>query len=91
MKNNRQKVAGSLKYTMPTITVPTAPIPVQTAYAVPIGKVCEALFRSRKLKVMQMKNPILHFTWVKLFESFKHVVKPTSKRPAMIKMIQFIA
>ena len=30
MKNNRQNVAGSLKTKMPTITVPTAPIPVHT-------------------------------------------------------------
>ncbi len=29
-KNSRPKVAGSWKKTMPTITVPTAPIPVHT-------------------------------------------------------------
>jgi hypothetical protein len=37
IKNNRQKVAGSLKIKIPIKTVPTAPIPVQTAYQVPIG------------------------------------------------------
>jgi len=37
-KTNRQKSAGSLKKIIPTITVPTAPMPVHTAYAVPIGK-----------------------------------------------------
>ena len=31
IKNNRQKVAGSLKTYIPIKTVPTAPIPVQTA------------------------------------------------------------
>ncbi len=31
IKNNRQKLTGSLKKTMPKTTVPTAPIPVQTA------------------------------------------------------------
>lgn len=31
MKNTRQKVAGSLKRITPTKTLPTAPIPVQTA------------------------------------------------------------
>lgn len=30
MKNMRQNVAGSLKNTMPTMTAPTAPIPVHT-------------------------------------------------------------
>lgn len=30
-KNTRQKLAGSLKIKIPTKTVPTAPIPVQTA------------------------------------------------------------
>ncbi len=30
IKNNLQKLAGSLKNSMPTITVPTAPIPVHT-------------------------------------------------------------
>lgn len=39
MKNNRQNVAGSLKNRMPTMTVPTAPIPVHTGYAVPMGMV----------------------------------------------------
>jgi hypothetical protein len=32
------KLSGSLKNKMPKITVPNAPIPVQTAYAVPIGR-----------------------------------------------------
>jgi len=90
MKNIRQKVAGSLKYIIPIITVPTAPMPVHTAYAVPIGKVCEALFNSIKLRAMHIKKPMLHFKLLKLFESFKHVVKPTSKRPAIIKIIQFM-
>lgn len=31
MKNSRQKLAGSLKKSIPTKTVPTAPIPVHTA------------------------------------------------------------
>ena len=45
IKNILQKSDGSLKRKMPTITVPTAPIPVQTAYAVPIGMIWIALFR----------------------------------------------
>ena len=39
IKNNLPKLTGSLKKIIPIRTVPTAPMPVQTAYAVPIGKV----------------------------------------------------
>ncbi len=42
-KKIRQKLAGSLKINIPSNTVPTAPIPVHTAYAVPIGSVWVAL------------------------------------------------
>ncbi len=75
---------------MPTITVPTAPMPVQTAYAVPIGKVWLALLSRKKLKEMAIKKPMLHFKFVKLFDNFKQVVKPTSNNPAIINIIQFI-
>ena len=37
MKKSRQKSAASLKKRMPTTAVPTAPMPVHTAYAVPTG------------------------------------------------------
>ena len=38
-KKRRMGVADSLKTNIPIKTVPTAPIPVQMAYAVPKGKV----------------------------------------------------
>ena len=47
IKNNRQKSIGSLKKMIPIKTVPTAPIPVQTAKAVPIGKVWVAFTKSK--------------------------------------------
>ena len=37
MNNSRGTARDSSNRTMPRITVPTAPIPVQTAYPVPIG------------------------------------------------------
>ena len=37
IKNNLQNSDDSLKRKIPEMTVPTAPIPVQTAQAVPIG------------------------------------------------------
>lgn len=39
---------------------------------------------------MQTKKAALHFIFEKLFDSLRQVVKPTSKRPAIIKIIQFI-
>ncbi|MNT41868.1 hypothetical protein D3C72_1782510 [compost metagenome] len=55
-----------------------------------MGNVCVALFNKAKLSEMQIKNAALHFRFEKLFDNFKQVVKPTSKRPATIKIIQFI-
>ena len=61
VKNNiRKKVAGSLKTNMPTKTVPTAPMPVQTAYAVPMGRVCVAFTKSIILIAKAIKKPIYH-------------------------------
>ena len=37
MKNRRAKLTGSLKKRMPISTVPTASMPVYTAYVVPSG------------------------------------------------------
>ncbi len=39
------------------MTVPTAPIPVQTAYAVPMGSVWVALYKRNMLIVRLIKNP----------------------------------
>src|SRR5688572_25449998 len=89
-KNKRQKSEDSLKKNMPTITVPAAPIPVQTAYPVPIGIVCMALFSRKKLIEMQIKKPTLHFQLLKLSESFRQVVKPTSNSPAIMRISQAI-
>lgn len=57
MKNTRQKVAGSPNSHMPTIAVPTAPMPVHTAYAVPMGKVCVAFTSSAMLAIRATRKP----------------------------------
>ncbi len=93
IKKILQKSAGSLKIKTPTKTVPTAPIPVQTAYAVPIGNVCVALYNNSMLMVRQIKNPIIHKTAVVPEFSLalpKQVAKPTSNKPPIISKIQFI-
>lgn len=91
-KNRRQKLAGSLKNKIPTNTVPTAPIPVHTAYAVPMGKVCVAFIKSNMLMVRDTKNARYQNTTAFPVTSFafaRQAAKATSNKPAMIKMIQF--
>lgn len=60
MKNRRQKVAGSWKQKIPVNTVPMAPIPVQTAYAVPIGRLSVAFANRPILMIVKTKNPAIH-------------------------------
>ncbi len=86
----RAKDTGSLKMTIPKIAVPAAPIPVQTAYAVPIGRTFKDHASKEKLPEAKTKNPILGHTFVKLFESLSIVAKPTSSNPAVITAIHAI-
>ena len=58
IKKTFQNPADSWKKKIPINTVPIAPIPVQTAYAVPIGIVCIALVSNQKLRMEKIKNPI---------------------------------
>lgn len=93
MKNTRQKLEGSLNKKIPTKTVPTAPIPVQTAYAVPIGKPSVAFINSPILITRDTTKPkYQRYISVPLvsFVFPKHDVKPTSNIPAIINNIQYI-
>ncbi len=92
IKNILQKVAGSLNSKIPIIALPIAPIPVQTAYAVPMGNSLVAFTNKTILMVRQIKNPPYQNTEVLPVVSFalpKQVAKPTSNKPAMISKIQF--
>ena len=93
MKKSRQKSVASLNTIIPTKTVPTAPIPVQTAYAVPIGNSCVALTSKYILRVRQMKNPIYQYVTAVPVDSLalpRHAAKPTSNSPAIMSKNQFI-
>lgn len=93
IKKTLQKLTGSLKKKIPINTVPTAPIPVHTAYAVPIGKVCVALMSSSILMVREIRKPANQKYIVVPEVSFtfpRHEANATSNNPAIIKMIQFI-
>jgi len=58
MKNIRNTLTGSLKKIIPSNAVPVAPIPVQTAYAVPIGIVWVALSNSAMLSISDIPKHI---------------------------------
>ena len=88
----RQKVAGSLNIKIPTKTLPTAPIPVHTAYAVPIGSSLVTFTNNTILIVRHTRNPIYHNHIVVPEVSLafpKQLAKPTSNKPATINRIQF--
>jgi len=76
-----------LKIIIPKIAVPAAPIPVQTAYAVPIGRTLSDQASREKLPDAKTKNPMLGHIFVKLFESLSIVAKPTSRSPAVMTAI----
>ena len=92
IKKTLQKDAGSLKTKIPTKTVPAAPIPVHTAYAVPIGKLCVAFISNPMLIQSAMTNPAYH-TYITFpvvsFAFPRQNAKHTSNSPAIIKIIQF--
>lgn len=93
IKKTLQKLTGSLKKKIPVKTVPTAPIPVHTAYAVPIGKVWVALISRSMLTVKEIKKPANQKYMAVPLVSFtfpRHDAKATSNNPAIIKIIQFI-
>ena len=93
MKKIRQKVAGSLKTRMPIRTVPTAPIPVHTGYAVPIGIVLVAFARRIMLRADTTTNPAYHpkaSQPAAILALPRQKVNPHSQRPATIRIIQFI-
>lgn len=87
-KNILQKSVDSLNMMMPTRTEPTAPIPAQTAYAVPIGKVLAAKNNRYILIETLIKKPNIHNVKVVPDESFallKQLVKATSNKPPSIR------
>lgn len=73
--------------------VPAAPMPVHTAYAVPRGKTSVALYRRYMLRLTDTKKPSNHNKAELPLLSFafaRQVVKPISKKPAIISKIQAI-
>ncbi len=78
---------------MPTSTVPTAPIPVQTAYTFPIGRLCVTYVNNDMLAIRQTAKEVYQmyaFLCVDSWALPSEKVKPTSSNPAIINKNQFI-
>lgn len=90
------KVTGSLNTKIPRITVPTAPMPAQTAYAVPVGIGCDPpidLNNRNILMLTQTRNEASHkrCSFPEVCCIFpKLIAKIDSNRPPIIKIIQLI-
>lgn len=94
MKNSLQNEAGSLNTKIPTMTVPTAPIPVHTGYAVPRGMVFVALVSSTMLRMHNKAKAVYHNAAlfpVSILPFPRQNAKPVSHIPAIINIIQSIS
>ena len=79
-----------MKITIPSTTAPRAPIPVQTAYAVPMGKVFTAWAKSQTLAAIAATVRTEYPTLVKPSDSFIAVTQTISRHPAANRQIHAI-
>ncbi len=84
---NRAIFTGSPKSTIPKTTVPTAPTPTQTAYAVPTGSDFMAIPSNQRLMIIDKRVPTVGQNRVKPAVYFNPIAQPTSKNPAIVRMI----
>jgi hypothetical protein len=75
---------------IPNIATATVPIPVHTAYAVPIGIVFMATDNSQKLMAIAKTVNSDGLSLVNPSVYFKPIAHPHSNKPANTKQIQFI-
>jgi hypothetical protein len=90
IKNKRIISFDSLNKIIPRIAVPTAPMPVQTAYAVPTGRDLTEKERSPILVIIAEIVKTDGQSLVKPLEYFTPIAHATSKRPAINRIIQAI-
>lgn len=81
-------LALSPNNSIPTITEPTAPIPVQTGYAMLSGIVLREEDRSHMLIKSVSAKRAVGIIWVKPLECLRKIAQTTSKIPAVISKIQ---
>ncbi len=70
---------------IPNIAVPAAPIPVHTAYAVPIGILFNVLARQVKLNALKKIKRNAGFSFVKPSEYFNEIANAISKSPLLLR------
>ncbi len=85
MKNILDRFAGSLRKNTPNNVAPTIPIPVQTAYAVPIGRVLIAVDKRKRLHAIAIAVKMLGTSRVHPSVYFSPIVQAISSRPAINK------
>ena len=89
-----QKLAGSLNTKMPRTTVPTAPIPAQTAYAVPVGIGCVPPIdlNSRNILRLTLARNMTSHDHISLSDACcifpRLIAKIDSNKPPIIRIIQ---
>lgn len=87
-QNNRPAVAGSPNKPIPSSTVPTAPIPVQTAYAVPKGRFRKAIPSKKRLAVIDKTVATEGHSFVNPSEYLRPTAQPISNNPARKRISQ---
>jgi hypothetical protein len=90
MQMIRATVAGSLKKTIPKTAAPTAPIPVQAAYAVPSGRDFIAIPSSQKLSQAATNVTPVYRCLVKPSEAFMLLDQTISSKPATSRINQAV-
>ena len=82
--------ADSPNMTMPATNPPTAPTPVHTAYAVPIGIDFMATARSHTLAAIPPTNTASAVMFLNPFDILSATAQMTSNNPATINISQFM-
>jgi len=88
IRRTRIVLDGSWNQRIPTITVPTAPIPPHTAYAVPIGIERDASSKSPMLIATETRKVRVQGMFRKPSTKRREVVKTTSKNPPRMSQNQ---
>src|SRR5690606_20576793 len=90
MQTSRTTVAGSRNSTIPSTDVPTVPIPVQTAYAVPIGSDLTPRPSSPMLAIIDATVRTVGQSRVNPSVYFRPTAHPISNSPATTRIPQAI-
>jgi len=86
----RARLVDSPNSTIPVMAAPTAPIPVQTAYAVPVGSVFIAHDNSTMLTIIAVMVIMLGVNRLNPWVYFRPTAQTTSNKPAIKRIIQDI-